>query len=107
LSVVFSQYSYSNAWSEIQILKEEWMNEWMNGMGGAAKGGIDETNCGDTTWGNACVIWKLHKSSRKTFPFMIHEHTMDHYAIELALKASIIERRCFTISKAIASHLAS
>jgi hypothetical protein len=35
LSVVFSQYSYSNAWSEIQILKKknEWMNEWMGWEG--------------------------------------------------------------------------
>jgi hypothetical protein len=34
------------------------MNECLNGMGGAAKGVIDETkcNCGDTTWGNARVI---------------------------------------------------
>jgi hypothetical protein len=32
------------------------MNECLNGMGGAAKGVIDETNCGDTTWGHARVI---------------------------------------------------
>lgn len=34
------------------------MNEYVNWVSVAAKGGIDETkcNCGDTTWGNARVI---------------------------------------------------
>jgi hypothetical protein len=41
LSVVFSQYSYSNAWSEIQILKEEWMNEWIRELGERGRKGCN------------------------------------------------------------------
>jgi hypothetical protein len=85
-----------------------WMNEYVNWEGGAAKGGIDETNCGDTTWGNACVIWKRHKSSRKTFSFMI----------SWTYNGSLCYRTCFegkynwktllhTMSKASYNHLAS
>jgi hypothetical protein len=108
LSVVFSQYSYSNAWSEIQILKEEWMREWMNtwiGREGLQR--VESTRRTVATPRGEMRVWfeNVIKAQERHFLLWFHELTMDNYAIELALKASIIERRCFshTMSKAIAT----